>query len=101
MPVSIAFAATSVQPIRATISGSRSTEPRGGALPRIIDWRMYCLLQAKRMNSRDQSAFLVYFGMPSEWPSTQVLLCAFAVLPGTVSQIHLPPVLDNFGLLIS
>ena len=39
--------------------------------------------------------------MPRKWPSTQVLLCDFSVLPGTVSQTHLPPDLDSFGSLIS
>ena len=99
MPVSIAAAAMGGQPICSTISGSRRTDPRGGALPRIIERRIQSLLQAIWMKASDQSRFLVYFGTARKWPSTQVRLWSLAVWPGTVAQIHLPPVFESFRVV--
>jgi len=78
-PVSIASAATGGQPSFATIAGSRSTEPRGGALPRSMERNIHCLLHAMRMNSKDQSGCFAYFGIERKWPSIQVRLCALPV----------------------
>src|SRR5690349_15589621 len=78
-PVSIASAATGGQPSFVTIVGSRSTEPRGGALPRSAERNIHCLLHAMRMNSSDQSGYFAYFGTERKWPSIQVRLCALLV----------------------
>src|SRR6266404_4631355 len=78
-PVSIASAATGGQPSFATIVGSRSTEPRGGALPRSMERSIHRLLHAMRMNSTDQSGYFAYFGIERKWPSIQVWLCALLV----------------------
>src|SRR5271165_331450 len=78
-PVSIASAATGGQPSFATIVGSRSTEPRGGALPRSMERSIHCLLHAMRMSSSDQFGYFAYFGIERKWPSIQVWLSALLV----------------------
>ena len=101
IPVSIASAAAAGQPSLATIAGLRNDDPRGGALPPSMERSIASLLHAMRMNSIAQSAFLEYFDIAMNWPSTMVRLCAFAVCPGIVAQAQRPPVWDSFGSLNS
>src|SRR5205085_1333480 len=79
-----ALAAAGAQANRSAIAGSRSAEPRVGALPRSIERRSQALLVAIWMNSNAQSLCLQAVGTPNVQPLSQLRLSSLLRRPGTV-----------------